>query len=144
MSTDTTEGTRLATMSGAQVRPTSAGRARMFLACLDQPTSERVDLALGAYEDDDTLIGVAVLNQLNSHATGLVAVTPSRRHLGIGGDLLHALRDAAAARGIHSLTCRRWPTAPATNTLASAHDRPNRPTTTTSPHNQSEQSANGA
>jgi len=70
----------------------------MFLASIDEPVPDRVEIALGALQDDRLLIGVAVLAGSADDGIGLVAVHPARRRLGVGTDLVLAILDEAAAR----------------------------------------------
>jgi len=48
----------------------------MFLASIDEPIPDRVDIALDAFQDDRLLIGVAVLAAAADHGIGLLAVHP--------------------------------------------------------------------
>jgi len=63
----------------------------MFLASIDEPVPDRVEIALGALQDDRLLIGVAVLAGSADDGIGLVAVHPARRRLGVGTDLVLAI-----------------------------------------------------
>ena len=96
----------LATTSGAKLAPISTDAAEAFLARVGQRGPETTEIALGALGDDMRLIGVAVLgaggDSRSSSAT--VAVTPERRRLQIGSDLLHALLGAAARRGVRRVS----------------------------------------
>jgi GNAT superfamily N-acetyltransferase len=108
----------VATASGARIAPIPAAQARVFLARLDETAPERVDVALGAVEDDESLIGVAVLSAAVHRGAAMIAVLPSRRRLKVGSDLLHALLEQAATRAIYYLTgCPRRASAAATDAL---------------------------
>ncbi|HZQ28164.1 MAG TPA: hypothetical protein VFA94_10745 [Acidimicrobiales bacterium] len=52
---------RVATASGAKVRPIPPDTATTFLARVGEPAFGTITVAFGAHEDDGTLIGVAVL-----------------------------------------------------------------------------------
>ena len=95
-----------ATASGARIVPIPATRARAFFIRLDEPAQEGVDVAFGAMEDDGSLIGAAVLSSTVNRGAAMVTVLPARRRLKVGSDLLHALLEQAAARGIDNLRCR--------------------------------------
>jgi hypothetical protein len=81
------------TLSGAQVRQLSDAGAKDFLTRYSAPLVEQaIRLALGAYDDSGSLIGVLVLTgPSNCVATVHLAVVPERRRLKLGTDLLHAV-----------------------------------------------------
>jgi len=88
------------TASGAKIDAVSADAAEAFLARVEQRAPGDIDAALAALQDDGSIIGAAVLSAgLGGRMHGLVAVSPDRRRLRVGSDLLHALMLAAAARG---------------------------------------------
>lgn len=103
--------------SGATLAPVSADIARTFLLHLDLIPPEECAEGIGAFQDGSTLIGVAVHGRAETGgAPAVIAVTPGRRATGVGTDLLHALVDAAAMRGIRRLMA----TYPASNGAADA------------------------
>ena len=95
---------RAVTASGAKIVAISAEAAEAFLARVSE-ASPGIEVALGALQDDGVLIGVAILgtaaNRVQAPAT--VAVSPARRRLMVGSDLLHALLAEATARGVQRL-----------------------------------------
>lgn len=92
------------TTSGARIAPLSEATVRTFLARLDQPAPESVDAALGAFEEGQTLIGVAALgDRRNTGASLTIVIVPARRKLKIGSDLLHAAVAEAASSGVKRL-----------------------------------------
>jgi len=95
---------RTVTFSGARIADIPPARAQMFLASLDEPVRRRIDLAIGAFQDDLQLIGVGVVAITARRATTFVAVHPARRRLGVGSDLLHAILDDATAGGVERLS----------------------------------------
>jgi len=86
--------------SSRHLTPIELSVAHEFLTRLDETPPEGIDVALGAHEDNGTLIGVAVLAAAGRRGAGLVAVVPARRRLHIGRDLLYALLDLGSARGL--------------------------------------------
>lgn len=96
------------TRAGARVDHIHEGLAALFLDRLpDAPWSGLIDLALGAVTDGGELVGVAVLTPTTGHrAEAIVGVTPARRRLGLGADLLLVLLEGAAERGVVGVTCR--------------------------------------
>ena len=95
------------TRAGARVDRIPPTVAWTFLARLgDAAWTHDIDLALGALTDSGELAGVAVLSPPAPEWTSAyVAVTPARRRLGLGADLLVVLLDAAGNRGLHGLAC---------------------------------------
>jgi GNAT superfamily N-acetyltransferase len=90
------------TASGAHLRPIDAEVAAAFLVRLGEAGPGSIDTAVGAYEDNGTMIGVAVLGPSSrQRAWATVAVTRERRRLKVGSDLLGALLGRAAAQGLH-------------------------------------------
>ena len=89
------------TASGAKVAPIGPDSAQTLLARLGERGPESIELALGAHESEDTLIGVAAFGDVGvDHASLMVAVVPERRRLGIASELLYALADDAAVTGL--------------------------------------------
>ena len=89
------------TASGATLTAIPAETAEAFLARLGERAPEPLELALGAHEDDGTLIGVAAYGAVRAnHGSLIVAVVPERRRLRVGSDLLQALLAAAARTGM--------------------------------------------
>jgi GNAT superfamily N-acetyltransferase len=95
------------TLAGARVDRIPTGVASTFVArLLDAAWTGDIDLAVGAVTDSGELVGVAVLSPPHAQwAKALVAVTPARRRLGLGADLLLVLLDGAANRGLRSIAC---------------------------------------
>ena len=92
----------LATTSGARLAAISSEVAVAFLARLGERGPDPIELALGAHEDDGTLVGVAAFGAVRAaHGSLIVAVVPERRRLRIGSDLLQALMADAARTGMH-------------------------------------------
>ena len=93
-------------LAGARVDRISAAVASTFLARLrDAAWTGDIVLAVGAFIDSGELVGVAVLSPPDAdRAEAFVAVTPARRRLGIGTDLLLVLLDGAANRGMRGIT----------------------------------------
>ena len=80
------------TLSGAHIHPVSERDVRDFLARLSTPLLQSVPVALGAFEDDGTLVGVlAITGPEAGVGTVHIVVAPERRQLGIGTDLVQAL-----------------------------------------------------
>lgn len=97
----------------------SPDAAETFLGRLDERSPDRVTCALGAFQDDGTLIGVAVLGAASSGRAWLsVAVAPDRRRLKIGSDLVHALAADAAQTGVRQFLTRHRGRASAVRGLA--------------------------
>lgn len=72
---------------------------------LDGVPTEPVVGLFGAFSDPLQIVGVAALTRRSRHAGHVqVAVAPSRRMLGIGGDLLGAVLAKASACGLTSLS----------------------------------------
>jgi len=88
---------RTVTFSGARVAGIPPSRAQMFFASLDEPVRRRIDLAIGAFQDDLQLIGVGVLAITACRATTFVAVHPARRRLGVGSSSTRSSTKPAAA-----------------------------------------------
>jgi hypothetical protein len=89
------------TASGAKVDSIRPEQATAFLTRLCEPSAEPIELALGAHEDDGTLIGVAAFGAVRrDHASLMVVVAPERRRLKVGTDLLHLLVVDAERSGI--------------------------------------------
>jgi GNAT superfamily N-acetyltransferase len=100
-----TEGTPVTT-SGAHLAAIETEVAVTFLARLGGVSPEPIEIALGALEDDGTLIGVAVLGPtIRQREWATVAVTPARRRLKVGSDLLGTLLRHAGTRGLRYLAC---------------------------------------
>jgi GNAT superfamily N-acetyltransferase len=96
----------LVTASGAHLRPVDPEVAAAFLARLGEAGPEPIETAVGAYEDNGTMIGVAVLGPSSRQRASLtVAVTPERRRLKVGSDLLGALLGRAGAEGLGYVAC---------------------------------------
>jgi GNAT superfamily N-acetyltransferase len=94
------------TASGAHLSPIDPKAAAAFLARLDEPSPQPIDIALGALEDNGMLIGVAVLRASSpERAWVTVAVAPPRRRLKVASDLLTALVGLAAEQGLRYLAC---------------------------------------
>jgi GNAT superfamily N-acetyltransferase len=95
------------TLAGARVDRIPTGVASTFVARLpDAAWTADIDLAVGAVTDGGELVGVAVLSPPDADwATALVAVSPARRRLGLGADLLLILVDGAAHRGLRGIAC---------------------------------------
>jgi len=95
--TSSTVGQRV-TISGARIAPCPADLAGSFLARFDQRPPQRPIVVLGAFEEDQTLIGVAAVgDQDDANAFFVIVVDPARRELKIGSDLLHAAIEATEA-----------------------------------------------
>jgi hypothetical protein len=79
----------------------------MFVARLpDVVWTGDIDRAVGAATDSGELVGVGVLSPPHAQwAKALVAVTPARRRLGLGADLLLVLVDGAANCGLRGIAC---------------------------------------
>jgi GNAT superfamily N-acetyltransferase len=92
-------------LAGARVDRIPTGVASRFVARLpDAVWTGDIDLAVGALTDGGELVAVAVLAPPHAQwATALVAVTPARRRLGLGADLLLVLVDGAANRGLRGI-----------------------------------------
>jgi GNAT superfamily N-acetyltransferase len=89
------------TTSGAKIATIPAETAEAFLARLGERAPDPIELALGAFEDELTLIGVAAYGAVKAnHGSLIVAVAPERRRLGIGSDLLQTLLADAARTGV--------------------------------------------
>src|SRR5687768_8725843 len=100
--TDSGAHQHLATTSGARLAAVSSEVAEAFLARLGERGPDPIEVALGAHEDDGTLIGVAAFGAVRAdHGSLIVAVVPERRRLRIGSDLLQALMADAARTGMH-------------------------------------------
>jgi GNAT superfamily N-acetyltransferase len=96
------------TASGAHLAVIAPEVAAGFLARLGEVGPQAIEVALGALEDDGTLIGVAVLGPaIRQRAWATVAVTPARRRLKVGSDLLGALLRQPDIRGLRYLACSR-------------------------------------
>lgn len=95
------------TLAGARVDRIPTGVASTFVARLpDAVWAGDLDLAVGAVTDSGELVGVGVLSPPQAQwAKALVAVTPARRRLGLGADLLLVLVDGAANRGLRGIAC---------------------------------------
>ena len=95
------------TLAGARVVRIPSDVASTFVARLpDAAWTGVIDFAVGALTDSGELIGVAVLSPSHAEwAEALVAVTPARRRLGLGADLLLVLVEAAANRGLCGIAC---------------------------------------
>jgi GNAT superfamily N-acetyltransferase len=95
------------TLAGARVDRIPTGVASKFVARLpDAAWTGDVALAVGAVTDSGELVGVAVLSPAHEEwARALVAVTPARRRLGLGADLLLVLVDGAANCALRGLAC---------------------------------------
>jgi GNAT superfamily N-acetyltransferase len=103
-----------ATASGAHIDDVDPGVAAAFLARLGERGPEPIATALGAFEDDGTLIGLAVFGtSTRERAWATVAVMPARRRLQVGTDLLGALLRQSATQGIRYLVCSHPVVAPA-------------------------------
>jgi hypothetical protein len=81
------------TLSGAQVREVAESDARAFLSRHSAPlTHQPIRLALGAFEDNGSLVGVlAITGPPDCVATIHLAIVPERRRLKLGTDLLHTV-----------------------------------------------------
>lgn len=95
------------TLAGARVDRIPTTMASTFVARLpDAAWTGDIDLAVGAVTDSGELVGVALLSPPQKKwAKALVAVTPARRRLGVGADLLLVLVDGAARRGLRGIAC---------------------------------------
>jgi GNAT superfamily N-acetyltransferase len=93
------------TLAGARIDHIPATVASTFLARQrEAPWTGDIALAMGAVTDSGELVGVAVLAPpAAARAEAFIAVTPARRRLGIGTDLLLVLLDAAATHGLHRI-----------------------------------------
>jgi GNAT superfamily N-acetyltransferase len=102
---DQLQGTPVTT-SGAHLGVIDPEGAAEFLDRLGEVGPEPIEVALGALEDDGTLIGVAALGpSTRQRAWATVAVTPARRRLKVGSDLLGALLLHAGTRDLRYLAC---------------------------------------
>lgn len=107
-----------ATLSGAKITAIAADTAEAFLARIVVPAPEAIEVALGALQDDGTLIGVAVLGAVTAgRSSATVAVAPERRRMKIGSDLLHLLVAEATRRGVRRLRVSYRADAPAADAL---------------------------
>ncbi len=95
------------TLAGARVDRIPTGVASTFVARLpDAAWTGDIDLAVGAVTDSGELVGTALLSPPHAEwADALVAVTPARRRLGLGADLLLVLVDGAANRALRGIAC---------------------------------------
>jgi hypothetical protein len=95
------------TLAGARVDRIPTCAASTFVARLpDAAWTGDIDLAVGAVTDSSELVGGAVLSPPHAErAKALVAVTPARRRLGLGADLLLILVDGATNRSLRSVAC---------------------------------------
>lgn len=93
------------TRAGARIVRIPTGMASTFVVRLPDATwTGVIDLAVGALTDSGELVGIAVLSPSHTDwAQALVAVTPARRRLGLGADLLLVLVEAAASRGLSGI-----------------------------------------
>jgi len=88
------------TASGARIAALSPQSARGFLARFDHPVPSSIAIALGAFEEDRTLIGIALTGEIrNAVAPLAILVEPCRRRIKVGSDLLHAMTDEVARKG---------------------------------------------
>ena len=103
----TEPGAARATTSGARIRPIHVDQADRFLRRIGVAAPDPLDFALGAHQDDATLIGVAALGiTVKNRARAVVAVAPERRRLRVGTDLAHDLVTEAARLDIRNLWFR--------------------------------------
>lgn len=81
------------TLSGAHIREVAESEAKTFLSRHSTPLAQQhLRLALGAFEDDGSLVGVlAITGPPDCVATIHLAVTPERRRLRLGTDLVHTV-----------------------------------------------------
>ncbi len=95
------------TLAGARVDRIPTGVAATFVARLaDAAWTGDIDLAVGAVTDSGELVGIALLSPPHAEwAKALVAVTPARRRLGLGADLLLVLVHEAANRALRGIAC---------------------------------------
>ncbi len=92
------------TTSGTTIATISREAANSFLARFDQLRTLPPTVALGAFEEGHTLIGVATLTgRTDASATLVVVVDPARRKLKIGSDLLHSAVARASSAGLRRL-----------------------------------------
>ena len=98
------DGIRIArpTLSGAQIERALPEHMSGYLTRLGAMSEYSARAwAWGAYETDGCQIGVAVLDQVTATcARGFVGVSPERRRLGIGTDLLTVLLEGAGSLGL--------------------------------------------
>jgi GNAT superfamily N-acetyltransferase len=89
------------TLSGARIQPARPENVAGYLVRLGAVSDYSAHArAWEALESDGCKIGVAVLDQVTAIcARAFVGVSPERRRLGIGTDLLSLLLDEAAALG---------------------------------------------
>ncbi len=99
-----------ATASGTRIEPLdSPSLARTFLDRYGpsgyQPDDG--DRAWGAFEGAGPLVGIGILGAvIVPRGQAWIAVTPERRRLGVGSDLLGSIVAAAQAEGLRYLTWR--------------------------------------
>lgn len=81
------------TLSGAHIRVLEESEARVFLSRHSTPLLQQpIRLALGAFEDSGSLLGVlAITGPPDCVATIHLAITPERRRLKLGTDLVHTV-----------------------------------------------------
>lgn len=92
------------TRSGAHVVPVEAEVAAAFLERVGARGPDEIWVALAAMQDHATMVGVAVLGATPADLSRImIAVSPERRRLHIGTDLLHGLLAEAAQSDVHLL-----------------------------------------
>jgi ribosomal protein S18 acetylase RimI-like enzyme len=88
------------TLSGVRIRELTETAAREFLRRRSSHAPHRIRLGLGAFEDNGALVGVLVVTgYADGNSIIHVAVSPERRRLKIGTDLVQAL----AAGHLHTV-----------------------------------------
>jgi hypothetical protein len=95
------------TLSGAHIRHLPPEDACAFLHRLSVQPHPPMHVALGAFEDNGSLVGVVALSGSAARRTTIhLAVTPERRRLKIGTDLLQTLvTDHPRTLGAHVQLC---------------------------------------
>ncbi|MHB8246727.1 MAG: GNAT family N-acetyltransferase [Acidimicrobiales bacterium] len=97
-----TEPDLAGTVSGIRIGQLSAEAAEGFLAQAGVRIPLPIDAALGAFDDEETIIGVAAIGcRANAGASLTVAVAPAWRRRRVGSDLLRSIVAEAAARKIN-------------------------------------------
>lgn len=101
---DVAERQMALTRSGARIVPVAPEVAEAFLERIGSRGPDEIWVAIAAMQDDATMVGVAVLGATPADLSRImIAVTPERRRLHIGTDLLHVLLAEAARSDVHLL-----------------------------------------
>ena len=90
------------TISGARLKPIGVRPANTFISRFaNQPLLPKDAVIYGAFEHGGQLIGVAAIWDINqTRASATVVVTPERRRLKVGTDLLDDLLQHASGQGL--------------------------------------------